>query len=109
MLPLLTCRSSPLLLLTPVRTEAAGRDLLRYDRAASVDGRTFSADHELVRVVGLLADVLEKLRAGVPLQIEAACPARGVGTRIIDRNLVPDRLRIDAREPFDRMQLLRMR
>ena len=44
----------------------------------------FAADHELVRVVGLLADVFEELRAGFPAQVEPALPRRRVGAGIVD-------------------------
>src|SRR5690606_36499833 len=81
----------------------------RHDRARAIDLGSLAADHQLVRVVRLLADVFEELRAFVPLQLKARRPRRRVGTRVVDRDLVIDERGVDACEALDDVELLRMR
>src|SRR5690554_5360431 len=70
------------------RARSLGRfDASRHDRARSIDLGPLAADHQLVRVVRLLADVLEELGAFVPLQLEARRPRRRVRAGIVDRDL----------------------
>ena len=56
---------------------------LRHDGAGAVD-RLLSAQHQGVRVVRLLADVLEQLGARFPTQVHAALIGRGQRTRIVE-------------------------
>src|SRR5690606_8550244 len=81
----------------------------RHDRARPINRGALAADHQLVRVVRLLTDVLEELRARVPLKLEIRGPPRSVGTRIVHGDLVLDDVVVHAREALDRMHLLRMR
>src|SRR5205809_3948360 len=87
---------------------ACSRALSRDDRAAAIDGRPL-ADHQLVRVIGLLADVLEQLSVRLQKQNEPTGEWCRVGSGIVDRQLVPQRVEVDARKPFERAKLGRVR
>src|SRR5215218_7088429 len=59
----------------------------RNEVAAAIDLLVFT-DHQLGGVVGLLADVLEQLGIFLPAQAQGGGgPRRGVGARIVDRDL----------------------
>src|SRR5690606_14426879 len=79
------------------------------DRARPVHLGPLAADHQLVSVVRLLANVLEKLRAFAPRELERAGPRSRVRARIVDGDLVVDHALVDARKPLDGVHLLRMR
>src|SRR5688572_19770675 len=81
----------------------SGRCLSRDDRAVAVD-RLVLADHQRGGVVLLLADILEKLRAVLPAQAEAALPGRRVRARVVDGELVVDRREIGSREALEGTQ-----
>src|SRR5690606_1881318 len=91
------------------RTRGAAAASSRNDRARPVHLGPLAADHQLVSVVCLLADVLEELRALIPRELEVARPWRGIGARIVDGDGVIHQPLVEAREALHRMQLLGVR
>src|SRR5687767_478199 len=67
------------------------------------------ADHQLVRVVLLLADVLEQLGARFEAQVHRPAPRLGVGAWIVDRQLVTHGRVLGPRELLDRVQRISVR
>src|SRR5262245_7561561 len=59
--------------------------------------------------VAFVTGVLEELVIRFPVQRHRHFPGRGEDLRILDRHLVIDRVLVDAREAFDRVQLLALR
>src|SRR5690606_9974925 len=108
-LPGFRCRSSGRVSDNDTAPRVESMPASRHDRARPINRGTLAADHQLVRVVRLLTDVLEELRARVPLKLEIRGPPRRVGTRIVHGDLVLDDVVVHAREALDRMHLLRMR
>src|SRR4030095_6782053 len=50
-------------------------------------------------------DVLEQLGPRLPDQIDLPCKRRGVRARVVDGELVAERIEIDASEPFECVEL----
>src|SRR5262245_58984635 len=67
------------------------------------------ADHQLVREVLLLTDVLEQLGAGFEPQVHRATPRLRVGTGIVDGHVVTDRGLISTGELLEGVQLVGVR
>jgi len=64
-------------------------------------------DHQLRTKVVLLADVLEQLGPVLPLQIHPPAEGSGIGTGIVDRDLVAQRVERGPGKPFDGVELRR--
>src|SRR5580693_9443359 len=60
-------------------------------------------------LVVLLADILVRLPAGVPLDIPAYGPRLGVSARIVDCSLIVESVFVCTRVAFDDMQLFGVR
>src|SRR5262245_36251021 len=86
-----------------VATRTSGH---RQRRAIDVSER---ADHELMREVLLLADVLEQLRVGLEAKVHRAAPGLGVGARIINGHVAANLREIGTRELLDGVELIGVR
>ena len=67
------------------------------------------ADHQLVREVLLLTDVLEQFRAGLQPEVHRPTPRLGVGAWIVDRHVVAYRGLIGTGELLDGVELIGVR
>src|SRR5919197_3426371 len=80
----------------------------RDDRAATIH-RFLSTNHELRRMVVVLADIFKQFLARAPTKDKARIPGRGVCAGIIDHYFVFQIVHIQTCEAFEKMELLRMR
>src|SRR5690606_15900947 len=66
-------------------------------------------DHVVINAVGLVADVLEDILVGRPTLIPRRGPRPGVGSWVVDRDLVPQGADVRPRDALDQVQPFRVR
>lgn len=83
--------------------------VLRHDSASAADSLPFLVDHQVGRIIGLLALVFEQFLVPVPGQVDRALDRAFIGHGIFQDKAVLQVVPVQAGEIFDHVGLLGMR
>src|SRR5690606_17300707 len=73
---------------------------LRNNGAGSIYSRTTLSNHQFMRHVRVLAKELEGFRVLNPAKLQTGRPNVGICTRVVDRDLVAQSVKVRTRETF---------